>query len=88
MGILLVEPAIVPDVFVSGIAEPEDLGDGNIRFTAYAQQKSFNDYVGATEYVIVSRIIMPVPAVFQSLRQTMKVLGWGNGRANLLKWVN
>jgi len=55
------------------VAEPEDLGDGNVRFTAYARQKSFN--CGAVELVIVNRVVMPVPAVILSMRQTVRALG-------------
>lgn len=75
MGMLLVEPAIVPDTYCSGLAEAEDLGDGNFRFTLYARQKSHNDYAGAVELVTVARIIMPAGAVMESVQMTMKALG-------------
>ncbi|WP_210240122.1 hypothetical protein [Mesorhizobium sp. B2-1-3] len=75
MGIMLVEPAIIPDVFCSGLAEAEDLGDGNFRFTLYAKQKSHHDYAGTTDLVIVARLIMPVSAVHQSMQMTMKAMG-------------
>lgn len=73
MELLLSEPAIVPDTFVSGLAEAEDLGDGNFRFTLYAKQKSFQD--GQIEHVIVARLIMPAPAVMASIKTTMKAMG-------------
>ena len=73
MGIILIEPAIVADVFVSGIAEPEDLGDGLLRYTSFTRQKSFNS--GEIELVVVSRVIVPIPAVIQSMRETVRVLG-------------
>ena len=73
MGIILIEPAIVADVFVSGIAEPEDLGDGLLRFTGFARQKTFHS--GQVDLVIVSRVIVPVPAVIQSMRDTVAALG-------------
>lgn len=75
MEFLLSEPAIVPDIFVTGLADAEDMGDGNIRFTLYSRQKSFNDYAGAFEYVIVARLIMPIAAVHQSIQMTMKTMG-------------
>ncbi|KRB22696.1 hypothetical protein [Mesorhizobium sp. Root172] len=72
---LLSEPAIIPDVFCTGLAEAEDLGDGNFRFTLYARQKSMQDYAGAFDYVIVARLIMPTVAVHQSIQMTMKAMG-------------
>ena len=73
MEFLLVEPAIVPATFCSGIAEPEDLGDGNMLFTGFAKQRSFIDH--GVEYVVVSRIIMPATAVLLSIEMTMKAMG-------------
>jgi len=75
VGILLVEPAIVPAIFCSGTVEPIDLKDGNVLFTAYAKQRSFSTEANADEFVIVNRVIMPVPAVILSIRQTVKALG-------------
>ncbi len=75
MGMLLIEPAIVPTVFVTGTAEPVDLKDGNILFTAYARQRSFSSENGADDLVIVNRVVMPFPAVILSMRQTVRVLG-------------
>jgi hypothetical protein len=75
MGIMLVEPAIISDIYCSGLADAEDLGDGNFRFTLYAKQKSHNDYAGEIELVIVARLIMPVPAVHQSIKMTMQAMG-------------
>lgn len=73
---LLIEPAIVPDVFASGLAEIEDLGDGNnYRFTFYVQQKTPQNYSGIIEYVVVARIIMPVIAIHEAVRATMRVMG-------------
>jgi len=75
MGILLIEPAIVPDIFVSGVAEPEDLGDGNFRFTFFTRQKSFHDYANVTEGVIVARLVMPFSAVLLAHRLSGRNLG-------------
>ncbi|MBZ9873110.1 hypothetical protein LB542_19875 [Mesorhizobium sp. BR1-1-9] len=71
---LLTEPAIVSDIFCSGLADAEDLGDGNYRFTLYARQKSHQDYAGGVDFVIVARLIMPAPAVVQSIQMTMKAM--------------
>ncbi|ESZ60681.1 hypothetical protein NL532_24270 [Mesorhizobium sp. C120A] len=75
MGILLVEPAIISDIFVSGLADAEDLGDGNIRFTYFTKQKSFMDYANVTEHVIVARIVIPFSALFPARQLTGKRLG-------------
>lgn len=75
MELLLTEPAIVADIFTSGLADAEDLGDGNFRFTMYAKQKSFCGREAATEYIIVARIIMPATAVLLSIQATMKAMG-------------
>jgi hypothetical protein len=75
MQFVLVEPTIVQDIYVSGIAEPEDLGDGNFRFTLYTRQKSHFDLGGSIDLVIVGRIILPAPAIMESMRMTMKAMG-------------
>lgn len=75
MDLLLSEPAIVPDIYASGITAPEDLGDGNLRFTAFAKQRAYGALGRETEYIIVNRLIVPLPAVMLSIQATMKVLG-------------
>lgn len=75
MALLLIEPAIVPDIFCSGLAEAEDLGDGNFRFTLYAKQKSFQSAESHFDYVIVARLIMPSLAVLQAIETTVKAMG-------------
>lgn len=72
MGLMFIEPAIVPDIFISGIAEPEDIGDNLLRYTSFARQKSFHS--GEIDFVIVNRVIVPIPAVIMSMRQTVKAL--------------
>lgn len=72
MGIVLVEPFAVQDVFVSGVL-PEDLGNGAMRFTGFCQQRSIN--FEGHEYVVVNRVIMPVPEVMASIKATMQALG-------------
>jgi hypothetical protein len=72
---LLVEPAIVPDIFCTGLADAEDLGDGNFRFTLYARQKSLHDHAGHMDYIIVARLVLPAKAVMESIQMTMKAMG-------------
>ncbi len=73
MGIVLIEPAVVPDIYISGIIGPEQVGDGNLRFTGYSRQEVFDR--GRVQYVIVNRLIVPVPVVMQSIKDTMRALG-------------
>jgi hypothetical protein len=75
MGILLVEPAIITDIYVSGMADPDDLGNGDVRLTFYTRQKSFADYANATECVVVARLVMPFSAVLQAHRLAGSRLG-------------
>jgi hypothetical protein len=72
MGIAIVEPAIVPDVYCSGRFPPEDLGNGDFRYTFYVKQRSIS---GEEEHVIVARLIIPAAVIFQCLPDTMKALG-------------
>ena len=83
MGIALIEPAIVPDIFISGVL-PEDLGDGTMRFTGFSRQRSIN--FDGHEYIVVNRVIMPLPAIMASIKETMRALGvqcCGGERMNL-----
>ncbi|MER9912840.1 hypothetical protein NKJ71_19630 [Mesorhizobium sp. M0050] len=72
MGILLVEPAIVPEIFINGVV-PEDMGDGTMRFVGFSRQNSLN--FQGVEYVVASKIIMPVPAIMVGIKATMQALG-------------
>jgi len=72
MGIAVVEPAIVPDVFCSGRFPPEDLGDGNLRFTFYVKQKTFD---GDEEHIIVARLVIPATAECQGIPDVCRALG-------------
>lgn len=69
----------VPDTFASGLAEAEDLGDGNFRFTFYARRKSLG--FGMVENEIVARLIMPSSAVLCGIRSTLEQMGvaWYDG---------
>lgn len=75
MNLLLSEPAIIQDVFASELALIEDLRDGNIRFVYATRQKSTYDYVGATDHIIVARLILPLPAVLLARAEMTKLFG-------------
>lgn len=75
MNLLLIEPAIVTDIFASELALIEDLEDGNIRFTYSTRQKSTYEHNGAIEHIIVARLIMPLPAVFAARADMTQLFG-------------
>lgn len=52
----LVEPIAVLDVFISGIAEAEELEDGMIRLICYSKRKNPHD--SSMERVVVASIVM------------------------------
>lgn len=72
----LSEPVVIQDIFVSALAQIEDLGEGIMRFTFTARQKSIHDYAGVVENVVVARLIMPVGAALGGTKETMKALGY------------
>lgn len=51
----LVEPVAVPDVFFSGAAAGEDLGDGTFRLNLYVRQTSLTD--GTVEHIVVMKLV-------------------------------
>jgi hypothetical protein len=61
--VALVEPIVIRDTFVSGLARIEDAGGGNLRFTFYTSQRSTMFTDERTEHVVVERIVMPIAAV-------------------------
>lgn len=75
MALLLIEPAIITDVFASELALIEDLEDGNVRFTYSTRQKSTHDRTGTIEHVIVARLILPLPAVLAARSEMTKLFG-------------
>lgn len=85
MNHLLSEPAIVPDTFCSGLAEVEDLGDGNVRLTYFSKQRSFNDYAGTDEHVIVARLVLPMSAIIAARKLLNATLKLDGGRENVLR---
>lgn len=74
-GLLLTEPIAIEDTYVTGLAEAEDLGDGTYRMTFFVKRRSTYDIVGETEYLVAERLIMPMPAMIDAMRKTMRALG-------------
>ncbi len=69
----LSEPVIVPDIYVSGLAAVEDMGDGNWRLTCYTRQRSPH---GGYDYIVASRVVTTLPAMLDGVRQVM----WATGQ--------
>ena len=86
MGVY-VEPAIIPDVFVSGRLAPEDLGNGLFRFTFYVEQKSLYDAT-VNECVIVARLVIPAAVMTAFIPATAKALGMTCFCANHVRLVH
>ena len=83
MSIVLIEPAIVPDVYICGLVRPEDLGNGDWRYTGYTRLGTPD---GGMQCVVNSRLIVPTTVILQSIKDTMKALGMaccGAERLNL-----
>lgn len=62
----LIEPMLIQDVFVSGVARIEDAGGGLFRLVSYVNQE---DEAGRPYRVIVSRLIVPVAAFEGGIRK-------------------
>ena len=68
---LFTEPATVPDIFASGLADAEYLGDGNVRLTFYRQRRQLhgtNGRGGSVDLEVIACIVMPV-AAFPAARE-------------------
>lgn len=67
--IRLVEPVNVPDIFVSGLGEVEDLGGGCFRFVFYSRG-------GREENVVVAKLVAPREAVPAAILLAAKAIGY------------
>lgn len=63
----LVEPFAVPDINVSGIADIEDMGDGNFRFILYTTRRG--------ERVVVASLIMTEATVMRCILSSAQAIG-------------
>jgi hypothetical protein len=70
--IRLTEPGIVPDIFVSGLGEVEDLGGGCFRFVFYARHKGED----GEEMLVVAKLIAPMEAVPPALFMAARAIGF------------
>lgn len=73
MAVPLVEPAIVPDIYVSRLHTVEDLGDRVFRFTFVTKQKSLAD--NTDEEVVAARIVISAAAVLHAAKWALRAIG-------------
>lgn len=69
----LVESLAIADVYVSGVADIEDLGGGNYRFTWYVRQRS--TLTGKTERLIVARNVCSAEVAREICSSTLDMIG-------------
>lgn len=67
----LLEMFGVPDVFVTGLGDIENIGGGCWRFTFVTSQ----EINGRREQVVVAKIIMPAEALADAMHMTGQVTG-------------
>jgi len=76
---MLIEPIGISDVFVSGLGEVEDLGDGCYRFTFYTRHHT--DF--GEQRVIVAKLIAHRSAVPPAILMAAKAVGCSSTGAML-----
>lgn len=69
----LTEPVVIPDIYVSDLADVEELGNMNYRFTFTTRQRSTYDGL-SIENVIVCRLVLPATAVIAAMNATKGAL--------------
>jgi hypothetical protein len=65
------DPAIVADIFVSGLGAVEDLGGGCFRFTFYARHKDQH----GEEMIVVAKLIAPMEAIPPAIIMAGRAIG-------------
>jgi hypothetical protein len=68
VGRAFVEPARVPEFFVSGLGYIDDFGDGNHRFAFFTKQDG--------EQIIRVKLVIATPNIYLGMQQTMTHLGY------------
>jgi hypothetical protein len=69
----LVETLAIPDTFVSGLAEMDDLGGGQYRFTWYVLQRS--PLTGQMERSIVAKFVCSAEAAMSACSFATQLIG-------------
>lgn len=70
----LVEPAMIPDIFVSGVGRIELLEAGMVRWTYYTSQHPI-DRPNSLERVVVARIVMPMEVIPGGMERLASAFG-------------
>lgn len=83
----LVETAIIPDVFISGMADMENLGDGNFRCIFYSRQRAIYER-GKFERVIVCRLVMSAGAAHAMLKQFAHAVGQASDNTDSIGFID
>lgn len=68
----IIDTLSVPDVFVSELAEIEDLGEGCFRFVFVTRRHIGN----GEEYLVVAKLIVPRSAIAPAILMTAKAVGY------------
>ena len=73
----VIDPMCAPEFYASGMADPEDMGDGNVRFTMFAYQTIGGERVK----VAVAKIVCSMEIIPSNLVRTAKCIGmtWHGG---------
>lgn len=83
----LVEPFVVPDVYVSGLHDVEHLGEGEYRLTFFVKQRC-GDRELLVQHVVAARLVMSLTSVFLLAKSLLKAIGvqccGAIGRAGLI----
>lgn len=69
---MLSEPVAVEEVYVSGLAHVEDMGDGNYRLTFFQRRQSL---YGGVENVVACRMVATPQAMLDGVKTVMGALG-------------
>lgn len=71
-SVAMIETFTVPDVFVTGLGEIEDLGSGVYRFIFHCKQ-----HIGdREELVVVAKLIAPLEAVPPAMMMAARAVGF------------
>ena len=63
------EPVFVPDTFVTGLHQVENLGDGNFRFTFFVKQDNSR--------ICAARLVLSLMAVAHAACWALREIGYG-----------
>lgn len=74
MGVMLSEPAVVRDDYITGLAYVDKMPDGNFRLTYYTTQRS--TYDGEShDLVVKSRHVMSMEVMIKNIQAMMTAAG-------------